>query len=340
VVDPNTLTKFEKDLVQFLEFFDLIPFRDLLKAKGDDTTLDSVLRKMSRATDAQWKAHLAATRRQRAAVNQPNSVPANTPLVAENSPAIKRGIVDIEENVGGSHVGDEILDALAVDAKSPKNKKAKKEKVVSKDFGPVEKISATEGRAKTFIPTESSHLPLSLSVDAAEFIDDHYSFNWEDEKIQNMDLEEATTLKLSHELRAILMGRVVTHKAAALAREMKARRAELDEANGKMKEAKDSARAFEDDLKKEERTRVNEVNTLLEDAEQALKLKDKEIKEVDPFKVIKDGNLVDQEVPATPGPSGAPTEGEVKVAGENPDVIIDVAQPGFRTFLVYGDLTL
>ncbi|MCI76965.1 hypothetical protein A2U01_0098235 [Trifolium medium] len=30
-------------------------------------------------------------------------------------------------------------------------------------------------------------MPLSPSVDAAEFIDDHYSFNWEDEKIQNMN---------------------------------------------------------------------------------------------------------------------------------------------------------
>ncbi|MCI32392.1 hypothetical protein A2U01_0053605, partial [Trifolium medium] len=52
----------------------------------------------------------------------------------------------------------------------------------------------------------------------------------------------------------------------------------------------------------EECTHVNEVKTLLEDAEQALELKDKEINEVDPFKVMKDGKFVDQEVPATPGP--------------------------------------
>ncbi|MCI43423.1 hypothetical protein A2U01_0064660 [Trifolium medium] len=83
---------------------------------------------MSRATDAQWKAHLATARRQRATVNQPNSVRANPPLVAENRPTIKRGQVDIEENVEGSssHVGGEILYASAVDAKSPKNKIAKK----------------------------------------------------------------------------------------------------------------------------------------------------------------------------------------------------------------------
>ncbi|MCI36916.1 hypothetical protein A2U01_0058140, partial [Trifolium medium] len=124
-----------------------------------------------------------------------------------------------------------------------------------------------------------------------------------------------------HELCGILMGRIVTHKAAALAREMKARRAELDEVKGKMKEAKDSARVFEDDLKKvrdflkdnkvkrdkleeeqkqeivdlknklqEERTHVNEVKTLLEDAEQALKLKDKEINEV---KIDKAGSYLD-----------------------------------------------
>ncbi|MCH91644.1 hypothetical protein A2U01_0012573, partial [Trifolium medium] len=37
--------------------------RELMYAKGEDTTLDSILRKMSRATDAQWKAHLAAARR-------------------------------------------------------------------------------------------------------------------------------------------------------------------------------------------------------------------------------------------------------------------------------------
>ncbi|MCH97709.1 hypothetical protein A2U01_0018705 [Trifolium medium] len=54
---------------------------------------------------------------------------------------------------------------------------------------------------------------------------------------------------LSHELRGVLIGRIVTHKAATMAREVKARRAELNEANKKMKEAKDSARAFEGDLK-------------------------------------------------------------------------------------------
>ncbi|MCI14953.1 hypothetical protein A2U01_0036088, partial [Trifolium medium] len=234
-----------------------------------------------------------------------------------------------------------------------KSPKIKKEKVASKGPGPVEKISHVGGSAKTFIPTETSHLPISPSVDAEEFIDDHYSFNWEDDKIQNMDLEEEATLMLSHELRGILMGRIVTHKAAAMVRKVRARRAELNDAKGKMKEAEDSACAFEGDLKKiqdflkndmvkrykleedqrqeinglkeklqDERSRVNEVKTLLEDVEQSLKLKDEEISKVkidranayldgfdfaivqvkiiypaqaNPFKVIKDGKLVDQE---------------------------------------------
>ncbi|MCI28966.1 hypothetical protein A2U01_0050170, partial [Trifolium medium] len=134
--------------------------------------------------------------------------------------------------------------------KPSKSKKAKKEKVVLRSPGPVEKISPVGGSTRNFIPTEDSHLPLSPSVDAAEFIDDHYSFNCEDEKIQNMGLEEAATLMLSHELRGVLMGRIVTHKAAAMAREVKARHTELDEANKKMKEAEGSTHAFEEDLKK------------------------------------------------------------------------------------------
>ncbi|MCI29748.1 hypothetical protein A2U01_0050957, partial [Trifolium medium] len=126
----------------------------------------------------------------------------------------------------------------------------KKENVASKGSGLVEKISHVGGSAKTFILTETSHLPLSPSVDAEEFIDDHYSFNWKDDKIQNMDLEEAATLMLSHELCGVLMGRIVTHKAAAMVREVRAHRAELNDAKGKMKEAVDSACTFEGDLKK------------------------------------------------------------------------------------------
>ncbi|MCI12782.1 hypothetical protein A2U01_0033889, partial [Trifolium medium] len=62
--------------------------------EGDDVTLKCILRKMSRATDAQWKAHLTATRRQRAAVSQPNPAPANPAPVPEDRPAAKRGRVD------------------------------------------------------------------------------------------------------------------------------------------------------------------------------------------------------------------------------------------------------
>ncbi|MCI75997.1 hypothetical protein A2U01_0097266, partial [Trifolium medium] len=53
------------------------------------------------------------------------------------------------------------------------------------------------------IPANAAHIPLSPSVDAAEFIDQHYCFRWEDEKLQNMGLEEASDLMLSHELRGV-----------------------------------------------------------------------------------------------------------------------------------------
>ncbi|MCI63167.1 hypothetical protein A2U01_0084424, partial [Trifolium medium] len=43
VVDSGTMSQFEKDFVQFLELFDLIPFRDLLKDEGDDVTLKCIL---------------------------------------------------------------------------------------------------------------------------------------------------------------------------------------------------------------------------------------------------------------------------------------------------------
>ncbi|MCI00666.1 hypothetical protein A2U01_0021688, partial [Trifolium medium] len=190
VVDPSALSQFERDFVQFLELFDLIPFRDLFKEEDDDVTLKSIFRKMSRATNAQWKAHLTAARRLRAAVNQPNpatvqSANANPAIVnpvpaVEDRSAVKRGRADAEMNMEGSSlaVDKESVGASNAEVTSPKCKKTKKEKVASKGPGPVENISPVGGSTKTFIPTETSHLPLSPSVDAAEFINDHYSFNW------------------------------------------------------------------------------------------------------------------------------------------------------------------
>ncbi|MCH94932.1 hypothetical protein A2U01_0015903, partial [Trifolium medium] len=197
-----------------------------------------------------------------AAVNQPNPAivqpavnspaPINPVPVEEDRVAVKRGRDDAKTDLESPSlaVNKEVEGVSNAEIKSPKNKRTKKENVASQGPGPVEKISPIGSSRKTFIPAETSHLPLSPSVDAAEFIDDNYSFNWEDEKFQNMGLEEATTLMLSHELHGVLMGQIVTHKAAEMAREVKARHAELDDANKKMKEAEDSACVFEGDLKK------------------------------------------------------------------------------------------
>ncbi|MCI49806.1 hypothetical protein A2U01_0071050, partial [Trifolium medium] len=99
--------------------------------------------------------------------------------------------------------------------------------------------------------------------------------------------------------------------------------------------------------------RVNEVKTLLEGAEQALKVKEEEIQAVkidrvssyldgfdfaiaqakviypsvdhqlleqdDPFKFIRDGKLVDQECPAYAVSPKAHSSGEVKTDGEQSD---------------------
>ncbi|MCH96383.1 hypothetical protein A2U01_0017369 [Trifolium medium] len=105
----------------------------------------------------------------------------------------------------------------------------------------------------------------------------------------------------------------------------KAKRDKLE--NDQRQEIADMGKKLQKEL-----SRVNEVKTLLEDAEQALKLKEKEINEV---KIDRADSYLDgfdfaiaQEVPATPGPSEVPIEGELKTAGENPDVIADVAQTG------------
>ncbi|MCI79443.1 hypothetical protein A2U01_0100714, partial [Trifolium medium] len=52
------------------------------------------------------------------------------------------------------------------------------------------------------------HFPLSPFTDAAQYIDEHYKFEWDSESIKDLSLEEATTIMLTHELGGVLMGRV------------------------------------------------------------------------------------------------------------------------------------
>ncbi|CAJ2671925.1 unnamed protein product [Trifolium pratense] len=230
-IDLDALSPSEWYFVQFLESFNLIPFRDIQKVEDDDVTLKSILRKMSQVTNSHWKAHLATARRLRSGNNQPNTfvdLPVVGALVASNSiigdpSSVKRGRDDSEPNVEGSSQ----VEVVNAGAKSPKAKRTKKEKTIPQIGGQTGKHppSGVDRRFSipanaAHIPANAAHIPLSPSVDVAEFIDQHYCFHREDEKLRNMGLEEASRCE------------------------------ELNDASKKLKEAEDSARIFEEDLRK------------------------------------------------------------------------------------------
>ncbi|MCI35791.1 hypothetical protein A2U01_0057012, partial [Trifolium medium] len=93
-------------------------------------------------------------------------------------------------------------------------KKGRKEKIPSK--GSTARSTAFPGSSGPSASVDI-HFPLSLSTDVAQYIDEHYKFDWDSVSIKDLSLEEATTIMLTHELGGVLMGRVITHKVPALA---------------------------------------------------------------------------------------------------------------------------